>query len=218
MIDFVLPQIRQLTRDGVMGKLSKIAVTAAVGASSIVVLSASPAHAYCTKDFNRWKYSSYTLIERPSIPSSWRASVKNAMKQWNGIHGSTLKYYGPTVNGNIANPAFSIYRSNFANAGLPDVPGITLGADQTSRHTSAVVILNTRFKWNTTGVLNQAQRKVDVWTVAVHEMGHAGGLAHPWACDNGAMTNAEKASAMNVTWKKKRYPNSDDKAGIAKLY
>ncbi|MCO6007601.1 matrixin family metalloprotease [Actinoallomurus purpureus] len=185
---------------------------------AVVTTTATPAHAYCLTQISRWKYASYTLHSRKSIPTSWNASVKSAMRQWSGIKGSGLKYYGPQVRSNAANPAFQIEKINFANAGIPDYPGITLGVEKSkgSRHSTAAVELNSRFTWNTSGAMSQSKRKTDVWTVAVHEMGHASGLSHTGAC--GAMTKAEKASVMNVTWTKKRYPNSDDKAGIAKLY
>jgi hypothetical protein len=196
-----------------------MAVAVAVTPVAVVTVTASPAHAYCLTQINRWKYNDYSLVGRKSIPRSWDGSIKSAMRQWNGIRGSKLKYYGPYMRSNAANPAYQIELINFANVGLPDAPGITLGVikDRSHpRHNTAAVELNSRFRWNTSGSMSQSRRITDVWTVAVHEMGHASGLSHPWAC--GSMSSAEKASVMNVTWKKKRYPNSDDKAGIAKLY
>ncbi|MCO6007578.1 matrixin family metalloprotease [Actinoallomurus purpureus] len=206
-----------------MRRLASLGMAAAVAVApvAVVAITATPAHAYCLTQINRWKYDTYTLYGRTTIPRSWDGSIKNATRQWNGIRGSKLKYAGPYMRSNLPNPEYTISRIDFASVGLPDVAGITLGVkkDRThTRHFTAAVELNSRFKWNTSGTMNQGRRKTDVWTVAVHEMGHASGLSHPWACDGGAMTKAEKASVMNVTWTKKRYPNSDDKAGIAKLY
>jgi Matrixin len=96
------------------------------------------------------------------------------------------------------------------------VPGITLGPATSGTHATASVILNSRFTWNTSGTMNQAQRRTDVRTVSLHEIGHANGLHHPSAC--GAMTAAEVASAMNPNWTNKPNTNSDDKAGIAAAY
>jgi hypothetical protein len=155
---------------------------------------------------------------RSNIPSTFNSSLTSAMRQWNGISGSSLAYYGPQFQSGAANPEFQLYLNNFANSGLPDVPGITLGVGGSSgTHRTAEVLLNSRFSWNTAGTMNQAQRQVDVWTVAVHEMGHASGLAHPYS-DCGTVTAAERASVMYVDWTRKRTTNSDDDAGIAAIY
>ncbi|MQY03245.1 matrixin family metalloprotease [Actinomadura macrotermitis] len=202
-----------------MKTLMKIGLAAAVAAGPLVVVSAAtPAAAYCFNGIGRWYYNGYTLHARTSIPSSWNGSIKSAMKQWSGIRGSSLRYYGPQFRSNVPNPEFQIDRGNFQRLGLPDVPGIAVGST-TQRHRSTAVMLNSQFRWYTNGTMNQSQRKVDVWTIAVHEMGHASGLAHPYPSSGcGQPTQAEKAGVMYVTWKKKRYPNSDDKAGIARRY
>ncbi len=197
-----------------------LSLVASVGiVAAMQALPAPPANAYCTTGIGRWLYSDYTPIVRPSVPSTWNTAITSARAQWNGISGSTLHYYTPTFNSNIANPEFQLYLADFGYAGLPDVPGISLGAD-VAKHSTVSIALNSNFTWNTSGTMSQSGRKVDVWTIVVHEMGHASGLAHPYAsvCGSGHPTTAEKASVMYVDWTKKRYPNADDKAGIASRY
>lgn len=201
-----------------MKRLASMVVATTVVATPIVVAStATPASAYCRAGFGHWTSSTQKLWGARSIPRAWRTSIKNANVRWNGISGSRLRYTGPGWTGLPRVPRYVIGRQNFATAGWPDVPGITFGAQNTQAR-YVTIALNSRFHWNTTGGMNQRRRQVDVWTVAVHEMGHASGLAHPWACDGGRMTRAERASVMNVTWTRKRYPNSDDKAGIRRIY
>lgn len=199
--------------------LSALAVAGSLVAAGAPAEAASTGAEYCRQGITRWTYSVYTMHVRSNIPSTFNSSVTSAMRQWNGISGSSLSYAGPQFNSGVANPEFLFYYNNFANSGLPDVPGITLGVTGSSgTHRTGEVLLNSRFTWNTAGTMNQAQRKTDVWTIAVHEIGHASGLAHPYPSTCGTPTAAERASVMYVDWTRKRNTTADDKAGIGAIY
>ncbi|WP_212841888.1 matrixin family metalloprotease [Catellatospora sp. IY07-71] len=185
-----------------------------LAATAAAVLTGQPAQAYCK--ISRWQYTTYTMHVRSSIPAGWQSAVSGAMHQWNGITNSSLALWGPIWNSGTANPEFVVDRVYFPSYGLPDVPGITLGPATSGTHTHAEVYLNTNFSWNTSGTMSQANRQVDVRTIAVHEIGHANGLHHPDAC--GAPDSAEIASVMYVNWTKKQNTTADDKAGMASHY
>jgi hypothetical protein len=76
--------------------------------------------------------------------------------------------------------------------------------------------LNPAFTWNADGVMNQAQKKADVTTIVLHEIGHWFELLHPSDC--GAMNANEVAAVMNPNWQRKWSVNTHDKAGAAAIY
>lgn len=180
---------------------------------------ASSAGAYCTNGVGRWAGSYYTPGVRPSIPTTWKSPLDWARGRWDFIPGSTLTYYEPKFYDMRPVPELLLALDYFAKWDWPDVPGITLGAS-TPNHQYASIWFNRSFNWNDDGIMNQVTRQVDVWTIALHELGHASGLAHPYAsiCGAGHPTSAEIASVMYVDWTTKRWPNSDDKSGIAARY
>lgn len=206
-------------RTNVIKRGAVVLIAGAIFSPALLMAGMSPAQAYCTNGIGRWYYNDYTSQIRSSIPSGWNSSVTSAITRWNGISGSALVYYTPQFNSNVANPEFQVYLSSFRSVGSPDVPGIAWGSDVQSHRTTSIA-LNSDFSWNTSGTMSQSQRKVDVWTILVHEAGHASGLAHPYpeVCGSGHPTAAEASGVMYVTWTTKRYPNSDDKAGIAARY
>jgi hypothetical protein len=200
--------------------LTRSLAAVVIAALLAVALGPGSAAAYCRSGFNRLQYNGYTVRAQTSIPSSWHTSLTNSVADWRGVAGSAQNLYGPVFNDNNPNWPIIIYAINFSSIGLPDFPGHTYNnsSPPSAYHSYSAVRLNNSWTWNTSGTLNQAQRKADVHTVNMHELGHAVGLAHPFACDGGAMTDAEKASAMNPDYTKKWNLNSDDKAGYANIY
>lgn len=189
--------------------------TVVVVASVISVVFAQPAQAYCK--ISRWRFSSYTMHVRSFVPSTWNTAIQGAMHQWNGIPGSTLQLWGPIFNSGVANPEFLVDYGDIVAWGLQDVPAATVGPGSSGTHTTASVNFNTRWNFNTSGVMNQSTRQVDVRTIAVHEIGHANGLNHPRAC-HATPTQVELDSVMHPDWRNKPNTNSDDRAGIDSHY
>ncbi|GHJ48679.1 hypothetical protein Cs7R123_60210 [Catellatospora sp. TT07R-123] len=209
--------------------------TVSLVAAAVTLVGQAPAGAYMTFQqlCGGGKFSSASqgvYIAAATVPTAWTSAIDSSRQQWNGISGSGFSYSAPVrVTGPLP-PAGGHgtavrYYNIQANDGIPaNTPAWTSNLDPLSvNHGIAYVNLSNQWSWNTTGTLNQASRVADVRTVVTHEMGHANGLAHPWQgnCSgsaNRSMTDAEKASVMNVTWVKKWTTNSDDKAAMAFLY
>jgi hypothetical protein len=201
-----------------IGRLVAAAVAAATGlVITQSVSGAEQAQAFCTTGIGRWLNDDITPSIRSSVPSAWNASVSAAIDGWNAFPGSTLHYLPPQFNSVVTNPELEVDRVSSRAVGLPDVPGIALGSD-IENHKTVTIVLSADFSWNTSGIMDQASRRTDVWTILMHETGHASGLAHPIACGAGHPTTVERAGVMFVDWTTKHTPNSDDRAGIAGRY
>ena len=181
------------------------------------VSGAEQAQAFCTSGIGRWSSDDHTPHFSSSIPLSWNASVTAAMSRWNAIAGSTLHYNPPQFNSTVTTPGFQIHHLSLMAVGLPDVPGLAAGS-QVEDHTTVTIVLSSDFSWNTSGIMDQVNRRTDVETILVHETGHASGLAHPAVCGPGHPTADERAGVMFVDWTTKPFPNSDDQAGVAGRY
>ena len=181
------------------------------------VSGAEQAQAFCTTGIGRWLNDDITPHISRSVPSAWNSSVTAAIAGWNGITESTLHYSPPQFNSVVARPELGVEVVSTRAVGLPDVPGIALGSD-VRNHVTVDVVLSSDFSWNTSGIMDQASRRTDVWTILMHEAGHASGLAHPSVCGAGHPTALEREGVMFVDWTTKHNPNSDDRAGIAGRY
>lgn len=65
------------------------------------------------------------------------------------------------------------------------------------------------FQWNTNGIMNYSQRKVDYLTVLLNRIGALWGLTHPPATPSAVMHN---------NWTTKQLLNEDDRRGATQLY
>jgi hypothetical protein len=188
-------------------------VAAGVIACSLLVLVAGPAAASCPGTKRYANGVNHKVWGTSSIPAGWNTSVNAGRAAWNGISGGfTFQPFVANASGPMINGVW-VGRISFRAAALPDIPGITFPGTGTQ---NANVYLNSDFVWNTSGVMQQSTRRVDVRTVATHELGHVPILRHPGDC--GAMTSAEVAAVMHPNWTTKVTPNTDDRAGLKALY
>jgi Matrixin len=189
-------------------------------ACGMVVVGQSPASAYCTHGMTRWQapytrtiygdFNRFTFMEQLTIAL--------AANQWNGIPGSALSYTaGWQGDWELRN--FRMSRTNFAQLGWPDVPGMTWrGLSGGGTHNQSEILFNTEWSFNTSGQMDRGRHIADMGTIAVHEFGHTLGLEHqsPAAC--APITPTEQQSVMHADWTVKQVTNSDDKNGAAALY
>lgn len=170
--------------------------------------SAPPAQAFCATPYE-WPGSYLYANIGGAVPSGWHNAIKASMNEWNNISGAnwTIQW---TSSSDVA---FTVRYSN-PSGGFGGAPGVTaIQINASNQVVGGDVYLNPNWSWNLNGNLNQANKIADVRTVTVHELGHELVLTHPNQC--GAMTTAEKNSAMNPDYTKKWNINSDDKAGAA---
>ncbi len=190
-------------------------VVAVVPLVLVALVPLPPAHAYCASPVLKWNTSTLHVNTSSFIPSGWTSALSASASQWNGIAGAnwTLKYHSYN-NSNTSGEHVYLYRFGDAPPpGFGGAPAMTALVYSGGEITGGNIFFNSAFTWNTSDTLNQAQKKADVRTVAVHELGHEVYLNHPSAC--GTVTSAEKAAAMHPNWTTKWYTKSDDKAGLA---
>lgn len=176
------------------------------------------AEAYCRTGMGLWDtpHITKTMHLSTSFPTSMRTGVNQALSQWNRPN-SVLKY-AVSYTGNWSSNAF--LGSHSYNVIMGSAPGYAIGA-QTSSRINGHMILSNQFTW-----VNASQDigagKADVQTVAVHEIGHFTGLAHPFfpdCTDGTAFTAAEALSVMvPIATGTRRTLGTDDIAAVQALY
>lgn len=187
-------------------------------ALTLAATSPDSASAYCYSGHKWSTGSGHEAWADSSIPQAWSASLSASVSAWNGVSGSTwsMSYVPPGTFG----PPFQGGWIGQQGGGVPQagVPGWTVSSatQGASSMTWANTYLNSDWSWNTTGTMNQAQKKADVRTVTTHELGHWLRLLHPNQCH--APSATELAAVMTPDFTKKWTINSDDIAAIAAVY
>jgi hypothetical protein len=193
----------------------RLTVAAVAAALSLVVIpfGASPAQAYCIIGVTTWSGNNYDWAHSPDYPTTWWPILNNSVLKWSDIPGSYLHYNGTNVTANWRNFGFRSARYDFSNSGLENWPGFTSNFKGTGTHSWTGVDFNLDWTFNSSGTMNQNTQNVDLATVAVHEIGHASGVAHPFEYQSPCGTTgtaAEIASVMNPNFTTKRNLTPDD--------
>lgn len=187
--------------------------TAWLLALSLVHSTAPIAAAFC-KLPTKWAELTYRMHVQYYVPEAWEPAIDLSDNEWNG----TSKIHYVTSFESNAWWNFNFDNQDFAYYGYPDVPGLTQNMDKSNgRHNRSDIHLHSNFNWNLDGIMNQNERKADVRTVSVHEIGHSTGLGHPRNCGD-PFTFDEENSAMHPNWKKKWTTRVDDDNGNKALY
>jgi hypothetical protein len=197
-----------------------LATAGAVVATALVGMSASPAAAYCRSGMTKWNSTAnpWSIAANTTFPSGLRNGLKGGLLQWNRS-GSNLRYNAPTY---TAGWQIYAFRASYSYTSLMgSAPGYAAAQRSGGTHNGGTLYLSNRFHW-VNASQNIGQNKADVQTVAVHEVGHFTGLAHPWPAhcpDGSAYTAAEKKSVMTtINTGTRRGLNSDDIAGVKAIY
>jgi hypothetical protein len=191
------------------------ALVVLTAASFGVLATAGPASAYCATPNRQW-FSNYISAKGYGMSTSWASAMSAAVGQWDRRGGSDWRIGWLGINSSSSSTITISLTGSAPGAGFAGNPAYTYLVVPNSTEgeiTSGNVYLNSAYAWNLTGVMSQSQKKVDVQTILVHELGHEVYLNQPAAC--GSMTSAEVAAAMNNNWTLKRAINSDDGAGVA---
>jgi hypothetical protein len=200
-----------------------IARTALVGTlvGGAVAVTGTPASAFCTSDMTTWKSPTVSrgMGLDPSFPTGMRWGLEHGTKQWIRSE-SVLRYDTPSYQ-----DGWLLFKFRGEHA-YSSIMGTAPGYAQRlvisgTTHDQGDLYLSDRYEW-INGSQNITGGVADTATVAVHEMGHFTGLAHPipGPCTDGTdYTAAEQFAVMTtVNTGTRRFLTTDDIAGVRSLY
>jgi hypothetical protein len=186
---------------------------AAVFYVAILLCWVTPAKAYIT--IARWNGNStewwtdfQSGVASAPFPSTTYSLINTASSRWSnpstGKNFSIINYTG------LFGPVrMYVHKTSFSNSGWPGDPGVNYITLTSGRVTYSALHLNSDWTWNTSCTLSKVDRKADVLTIALHEMGHTVSLNH-----DSAVTSA----VMWPNYTCKQTLTTDDKNGIGALY
>lgn len=179
---------------------------------AVLAFTQRPAEAYIT--VQRWtgnstEYVTDAVVGQSPFPSSTTSLVNTAAARWS--QGSTgIPFTIVNFNGQVGPTRMRVSAGNFASLGFPDVPGVnSLTFLSSGRIASSLLRLNNTWIWNTSCTLNQSQKRADVMTIVLHEMGHSVSLNHD---------PAQTGAVMWPNYTCKQTLRTDDRNGIDALY
>lgn len=198
----------------------RLVIAMALLTIGMVATSQEPASAYCRSGMSLWHQPAIAkrLVVHPSFPRRTRKPLARSLRQWNRS-GSVLRYRTPLYSPDWWHARWMgmLARSPLLQAS----PGMARRWVHDGRHSGGQIILNADYRW-IRGRHDLRRGTADVQTVAVHEVGHFTGLAHPWpphCADGSAVTTGERRSVMTAVGAgKRRQLRADDVAAVRALY
>lgn len=194
------------------------ALAAAVTTGLVTTVSQGAAQAYCINDgITKWEGNNRDWAHSPNYPTTWWSTLNSSVLKWSDLPGSYLHYNGTNVTDNWRNFGFRSARYDFSNSGLSDSPGFTSNIYEAgTTHSWSGVDFNLDWGFNTSGVMSSVNHNVDLATIAVHEIGHASGVAHPFVANvpthpcGTTPSPGESEAVMNGNFTVKRQLAPDD--------
>ena len=167
-------------------------------------------YAYTTTGIKLNTDYTLTFVPYSGFEATSISHFNEALYQWNSAAGITLMSREPTLRHSSTTFPEDDNKTRIYKAYAdPSAPGWTRVYTSTLTPNIAKSVdidINTAFTWANSATPGA----YDVWTVFIHEAGHAAGLGH--TTSNGAVMNVYPAGNTY------RYLNSDDINGITSLY
>ena len=184
----------------------------AIGFVAVLALTHTSAEAFIAAQ--RWSGNSTEYVTSNSLgqapfPAATLGLINTAAARWSQP-STGIPFWINNFNGQVGPARMVVTRANFATLGFPDVPGAnSLFFLSNGRLSFSLLRLNDTWTWNTVCNLNQAQRRVDVMTVTLHEFGHSVRLNHDFR---------HREAVMWPDFRCKQTLRADDRNGINFLY